>query len=174
MEDKIATIAAPVIADHGYELVCVKIVGENGSQNVRIMAEDPKTKRLGVDDCTKISKAVSAVLDVEDPIDGAYRLEVSSPGIDRPLVKESDFEDYTGYEAKLETNTPTETGQKKFKGRLKGIKNNMILIDTDQGEVEIPFGSLSKAKLVLTDELIKATKNLQKKNDKEFIEERGA
>ncbi|GJL84664.1 MAG: hypothetical protein DHS20C02_04390 [Micavibrio sp.] len=156
-ENRITEIAAPVIKDLGYELVCVKIVGDSGNQTVRIMAENAETKRLGIDDCTKISKALSAVFDVEDPISNAYNLEISSPGIDRPLVKEQDFEDYLGFEAKLETNMPTESGQKRFRGKLKGMKDSIVLIDTDDGEVEIPFGSLSKAKLVLTDELIKAT-----------------
>ncbi len=160
MEEKIADIVTPVIEDLGFDLVCVKIVGEDGAQNVQLMAEDPKTKRLGVDDCAKISRAVAVVLDVEDPISGKYRLEVSSPGIDRPLIRESDFEDYSGFEAKLETNMPIENGRKRFRGTLKGMKDSMVLIDTDQGEVEIPFGSLAKAKLVLTDELIKATANI--------------
>ncbi len=156
-ENRITEIVAPVIKDLGYGLVCVKIVGDSGNQTVRIMAENIETKRLGINDCTKISKAVSAILDVEDPISSAYNLEVSSPGIDRPLIKEQDFEEYSGFEAKLETMTPTETGQKRFRGKLKGMKDSMVLIDTDDGEIEIPFGSLSKAKLVLTDELIKAT-----------------
>lgn len=81
---------------------------------LQIMAEDPKTRNLGVDECADISRALSAVLDVEDPIKGAYRLEVSSPGIDRPLVKKGDFEDFEGFEAKIELHSPLETGQKDF------------------------------------------------------------
>lgn len=156
-ENRIMEIVRPVIEGLGYGLLCVNVVGDNGNQTVRIIAEDMKTKRLGIDDCTKISKAVSAVLDVEDPISSAYNLEISSPGIDRPLVREQDFSDYAGFEAKLETNTPNENGRKRFRGILKGLKDGQIVIDTDQGEFEIPFGTLSKAKLVLTDELIKAT-----------------
>ncbi len=157
LEQKITQIAAPVIADLGFELIWVRIVGEGNSQNVQIMAEDPITKRLGVDDCARLSKAVAAVLDVEDPISGAYRLELSSPGIDRLLVREKDFEDYSGFEAKLETAMPNENGQKRFRGVIKGIENSNVLLNTDTGDVEIPFGALSKAKLVLTDELIKRT-----------------
>ncbi|HBR67889.1 MAG TPA: ribosome maturation factor RimP [Rhodospirillaceae bacterium] len=156
-ENRITQIAAPVIKDMGFDLVCVKIVGEERGPTVRIMAEDPKTRTLGVDDCARISRAVSAVLDVEDPIGGAYNLEVSSPGIDRLLVREKDFEDYTGFVAKLETAAPNESGQKRFKGVLKGLKDGHITIDTEQGEFTIPLGALVKAKLVLTDELIKTT-----------------
>ena len=159
LENKISEIARPVIEDMGLDLVCVKVIGEGGSRSVQIMAEDPKTRRLGIDDCTKLSKAISMVMDVEDPIEGAYRLEVSSPGIDRPLVREQDFEDFAGFEAKIETDTPAENGQKRFRGQIKGLKDGIVLLDTDTGEVEIPFGSLNKAKLVLTDELINATAN---------------
>lgn len=157
MEQKIADIIRPVIEDLGYELVAVEM--KDGA--LQIMAEDPKTRNLGVDECAEISRALSAVLDVEDPIKGAYRLEVSSPGIDRPLVKKEDFEDFEGFEAKIELQIPLETGQKRFRGRLRGLnmEKNSVLIDTeDQGEVTLPLEAIRKAKLVLTDELIKAAK----------------
>ena len=158
LEQKIADIAAPVIEDLGFALHHVKVSGSLGAMIVQIMAEDKATKNLGVDDAAKISKALSATLDVEDPIDGAYRLEVSSPGIDRMLVNQSDYEDYKGFEAKIESLVPVlENGQKKFRGHLGGIKDEKILLTTDQGDVEIPLASVAKAKLVLTDELIKAT-----------------
>lgn len=161
LESKISKIAEPVVQDLGLSLVCVKVLSENGAQNVQIMAENPETRRLGIDDCTKLSKAIAAVMDVEDPINGAYRLEVSSPGIDRPLLKLEDFESYKGFEVKLETDTPIDvvTGQKRFRGRIKGTEGEVIKISTDQGPAEIPFGLIAKAKLVLTDELIKATAN---------------
>jgi ribosome maturation factor RimP len=159
LENRMTQIIEPVVADMGYDLVLVKIVGEGGSRNVQIMAENRTTKNLGIEDCTQISKAVSAVLDVEDPIEGAYRLEVSSPGIDRPLVRLEDFEKYTGFEAKLETSMPLENGQKRFKGVLKGLEGETILIDTDQGPTQVPFTALTKAKLLLTDALLKATAN---------------
>ncbi len=159
IEQKIFDLAVPVAQDLALEIVAVKMVGEGGSTNVQIMAEDPNTGRIKLDDCAKLSRALSAVLDVEDPISGAYRLEVSSPGIDRLLTRQKDFERYTGYEAKLETAMPTETGQKKFRGVIRGIDNNDITIDTDQGEFVIDFESLAKAKLVLTDDLIKKTAN---------------
>ncbi len=160
LERRLSEYAAPVIEDLGFELVCVKVIGADGSHTVQVMAEDPKTRRLGVDDAATISRALSAVFDVEDPINGAYRLEVSSPGIDRPLVKIEDFKDYEGFEAKIESDRPAENGQKKFRGRLKGLNGENILIETDQGPAEVAFASLVKAKLVLTDELIEKTANL--------------
>ena len=122
LEEKIAKLAAPVIEDLGFSLHMVKITGEGNAQNVQVMAEDLETKNLGVDDAAKISRALSAVFDVEDPINGAYRLEVSSPGIDRALVKESDFENFKGFEAKIETLTPNENGQKRWRGIINGIE----------------------------------------------------
>lgn len=158
LEQKIANLAQPVIEDLGFALHMVKITGEGSACNVQVMAEDAATQNLGVDDAAKISRALSAVFDVEDPINGAYRLEISSPGIDRALIKESDFEAYKGFEAKVETTVPAENGQKRWRGIIDGIENGKITITTaDQGEVEIPFSALAKAKLVLTDELIKAT-----------------
>ena len=84
----------------------------------------PKTKRLGVDDCAKLSRAIAATLDVEDPISGKYNLEVSSPGIDRPLINEQDFMNYSGFEAKIETDTPAENGQRRFRGVLQGMNDS--------------------------------------------------
>lgn len=160
LEKRLSEYAAPVIDDLGFTLVCVKVIGADGSQTIQVMAEDIKTKRLGVDDAASISRALSAVFDVEDPIKGAYRLEVSSPGIDRPLIRLEDFETYEGFEAKVESDIAAENGQKKFRGILRGLNGDNILIDTDQGEAEIPYASLTKAKLVMSDELIKKTANL--------------
>ena len=157
LEEKIAAIVTPVIEDLGFALHRVKITGEQRAALVQIMAEDPCTKNLLVDDAAKISRAISAVLDVEDPVDGPYRLEISSPGIDRMLLTQKDFEHYTGFEVKLEILTPAENGQKRFRGRIGGMKDNIILLDTDQGEVDIPYAALAHAKLVLTDELINRT-----------------
>lgn len=160
LERKISDIVAPVIEDLGFSLYCVKLTGQDGATIVQIMAEDPATGRLGVDDCAKISRAVSAIMEVEDPIKSAYRLEVSSPGIDRFLIQPEHFEKYKGFEAKLETDTPAENGQRKFRGVIKEMENNTVLIITDEGEVEIPLNTLAKAKLVMTDDLIIATANL--------------
>ena len=152
LEQKISGIIEPVITDLGFALVQVKM----GDGSLQIMAEDPKTKNLGVEDCKKISKGVSAIMDVEDPISGAYRLEVSSPGIDRPLMSVEDFALYDGFEAKIELKIPSETGQKRFRGFLAGIAGETITLRTDQGDVELDFSMIGKAKLVLNDELIKA------------------
>lgn len=158
MERKIFDIIEPIVLEMGLRLVYVSF-GSVGANVLQIVAEDPQTKRLGVDQCAALSRAISVHMDVEDPIDGAYRLEVSSPGIDRVLVSEADFDYYKGHDAKLEADVPLESGQKKFRGILKGIENGEIMIETDQGLAAIPFGMLKKAKLVLTDELIKATAN---------------
>lgn len=157
LETKIAEITNPVIADLGFAPFCVKVIGTDGAKTVQIMAEDPATKRLGVDDCAKISRAVSAVMDVEDPIKGAYRLEVSSPGIDRLLLTLGDYERYKGFEVKVETDTPAENGQRKFRGKVLDVKDGVVEIDTDQGIADISYEIIVKAKLVMTDELIKAT-----------------
>ena len=160
LEIKISDIVRPAIEDLGFNLYCVKMTGEEGTTILQIMAEDPKTGRLGVDDCAKISRAVSTLMEVEDPIKSTYRLEISSPGIDRILFKTEHFEKYKGFEAKLETDMPAENGQKRFRGVIKGVNDNKVLVQTDQGEIEIPLNSLTKAKLVLSDDLIKATANL--------------
>jgi len=159
LEKKLNDMSAPVIEDLGFALVQVKHLSDNGG-TVQVMAEDPATGRLGVDDAAKISRALSAVFDVEDPINGAYRLEVSSPGIDRPLTRLADFEKYKDFEVKLESDIPNENGQRKFRGFIVGVKGEMIQIKADQDNFEIPFGALTKAKLVLTDDLIKRTANL--------------
>ena len=159
LETRIAEMTNPVIEDLGFAPFAVRMTSDAGQQIVQIMAEDPKTRRLGVDDCAKISRAVSAIMDVEDPISGNYRLEVSSPGIDRLLVRIEDYEYYKGLEAKIESDTPAENGQRKFRGRIVGAKNNIVTLNTDQGEAEIPYPTIIKAKLVLTDELITLTAN---------------
>ena len=154
LEMKLKALIQPVIEDLGFDLFLVQITGGNsGSTTIQIMAEDTATKNLGIDDAAKISRAISAVLDVEDPIEGTYRLEVGSPGIDRLLINKDDFEHYEGFEVKLETNTPDENGQKRFRGRLNGIKDNIIYLSTDQGEAQIPYSSLAKAKLSYNDNI---------------------
>lgn len=152
LENKIAKLVRPVIEDKGYELVLVNMQGPD----LQIMAENPQTRKLGVDECALLSREISAILEVEDPIKGRYRLEVSSPGIDRPLVRLQDFADFSGFEAKIEISPPIE-GQKRFRGWLKGVEENEVLLETDHGPARLPFESIEKAKLVLTDELIRKT-----------------
>lgn len=157
LEEKITKIIDPVVTDQGLRLVAIKIIGSDGGQTVQIMAEDPDTKNLGIDACMSLSREISTLFDVEDPISGNYRLEVSSPGIDRPLVTLQDFADFKGYEAKVEVMPPI-AGQKKFRGRLKGLEGENIIIDTDLDEHSLPFDAIQKAKLVLTEELIQKSK----------------
>jgi len=153
LEQKIADIAAPVIEDLGYTLVMVEFKGGN----LQIMAENPETGNLSIDECTQISRALSPVMEVEDPIEGSYRLEVSSPGIDRPLVRPEDYSRHEGKEAKIELETPLE-GQKRFRGVLLGEENGTISLQTDTGKVDLPFEDVHKAKLVMTDALLNMSK----------------
>lgn len=155
---EIAAVVEPVLADLGFRLVRVKIQGDGRDRIVQLMAERPDGS-ITVDDCEAISKGISPVLDVADPISGAYRLEVSSPGIDRPLVRPSDFEDWAGHEAKIELKEPVD-GRKRFKGILEGFEDGEIRIKADTGEqgiqhLGLPVHLISDAKLVLTDELIR-------------------
>ncbi|MGR3320499.1 MAG: ribosome maturation factor RimP [Pseudooceanicola sp.] len=154
IDRRLAEIVTPVIEDMGFELVRVRLMG--GSKNTKtlqIMAERPGGG-IEVDECAQISTAVSAVLDVEDPVADPYNLEVSSPGIDRPLTRLKDFDTFEGYEARLETSQLID-GQKRFKGVLAGVEGDEVLINIEQGTVGLKFDWLADAKLVLTDELIK-------------------
>ncbi len=151
---KIEKIIAPTAASMGYEIVRIMLVGAvSHNPTLQIMAEKADGTML-VDDCEKLSHAVSVLLDVENAIEGAYCLEVSSPGIDRPLTRLKDFDLYKDNEARIELDAP-HNGQKKFKGILKGIEGEDIMLETDTGPVVLPFQDVAKAKLVLTDELIK-------------------
>ena len=152
IDRRMAEIITPVIEDMGYELVRVRLMGGKTS-TLQIMAEKPDGG-IEVNDCADISNAVSAVLDVEDPITDAYTLEVSSPGIDRPLTRLKDFEEFEGYEAKIETSDMID-GRKRFKGVLAGVEGDEVLINIAEGTVGLHFDWLADAKLVLTDELIK-------------------
>ncbi|MBB3986506.1 ribosome maturation factor RimP [Sagittula sp. NFXS13] len=152
MDKKIAEIIAPVIEDMGFELVRIRLQGGN-TPLLQIMAERPEGG-IEVDECAEISTAVSAILDVEDPISDQYTLEVGSPGIDRPLTRLKDFDTYEGYEAKIETHDLID-GQKRFRGILAGVEGSEVLVNVDAGTIGLQFDWLADAKLVLTDELIK-------------------
>lgn len=156
-EHKIIQIVQPAIEGLGYRLVML----EFQSGLLQILAEDPATGRLGIDDCTKINKVVSPLLEVEDPIPGAYTLEISSPGIDRPLITEEDFNNYQGFEAKVEIDMPAENGQKRYRGVVIGSKNGLVKLIVDNTEQTLELNNIKRARLVLTDELIKATKKKQ-------------
>ncbi len=155
IDRRLAEIITPVIEDMGFELVRIRLMSGK-TTTLQIMA-DKADGGIEVDDCAEISSAVSAVLDVEDPILDAYALEVSSPGIDRPLTRLKDFDMFEGYEAKLET-AELVGGRRRFKGMLAGVEGDEVLINIeDQGEeltIGLQFDWLSDAKLVLTDDLI--------------------
>ncbi len=149
---RLADIIGPVIEGMGYELVRVRFMGGK-SGTVQIMADRPEGG-IQIDDCAEISNAVSAALDVEDPIEDAYTLEVSSPGIDRPLTRLKDFGAFEGYEAKLETQELID-GRRRFRGVLAGTEGNEVLININEGTVGLKLDWLVDAKLVLSDRLIK-------------------
>jgi ribosome maturation factor RimP len=171
MDKRLAEIITPVIEDLGFELVRVRLMGGN-TATLQIMAERPDG-RIEVDDCAAISTAVSATLDVEDPIEDQYTLEVSSPGIDRPLTRLKDFDLWEGYVAKLET-TELIDGRKRFKGNLTGTENDEVLIEIEEGTIGLKFDWLADAKLVLTDDLIrdvlKARKDAGQVDETQFDE----
>lgn len=143
--EKITELIMPHLEDMGFEPVRIRFTGAGKYKTLQIMAE-PKdeTKSLSLDDCAEISTRVSALLDVEDFIKGAYQLEVSSPGVDRPLVKEKDFDRFKESLVEIKVKEAIE-GKRKFKGRLKGIKNGMILIETENETLEIPYTNMDDA-----------------------------
>jgi ribosome maturation factor RimP len=147
----------PEVKHLGYELVRVMMIGGTSDPTLQIMAERPDTRQLDLTDCEKISRKLSERLDLADPIEGSYRLEVSSPGIDRPLTRLRDFADWKGYEARLTLAEPHE-GRKQFNGELRGLEGDLVLIRTKNDESHaLPFSEIASAKLLLTDKLIKAT-----------------
>ena len=158
IDARIAAIIEPTIEGMGYQLVRVKLSGQNGF-TLQIMAELPDGT-MTVDDCEKLSMAISPVLDVEDPIDKAYHFEVSSPGIDRPMVRKSDFTRWSGHLVKCETSVTVE-GRKRFRGKIKSVSDDGFVIERDQpakdeaAEAAIPFSALAEARLILTDDLIR-------------------
>jgi ribosome maturation factor RimP len=155
---RVAAVIEPAIQDLGYRLVRVKVSAVNGC-TVQIMAERPDGT-MTVEDCETVSRAVSPVLDLEDPVERAYYLEVSSPGMDRPLVRPSDFARWAGHEAKLETSLPID-GRKRFRGLVRGVEGGDAVVelpDVPEGTdpmVRLPLNELREARLVLTDELVR-------------------
>ena len=138
----------------GFELVRVLL---HGSQRptLQVMAERADRSPMTVEQCAEISRAVSAILDVADPIAGAYRLEVTSPGLDRPLTRRADFDRFRGFEARVETELPIE-GRRRFRGRLLGVVDDQLRLQLEDGEQAIPYAEIKKAKLIVTDEMLAA------------------
>jgi len=156
IDRRMAEILVPVIENLGFEVVRIRVQGGK-TKTLQVMAERPEGG-IDVDECAQISNAISVLLDAEDPLEDPYALEVSSPGIDRPLTRLKDFETFEGYEAKVET-TDTIDNRRRFKGILAGVEGDEVLINLDEnGEtvtIGLHFDLLSDAKLVLTDDLIK-------------------
>jgi ribosome maturation factor RimP len=157
----IARLIEPAVKELGFDLVRVAMIGGTSDPTLQVMAERPDTRQLTIDDCSDLSRSLSDILDAleaegRDPIEGAYRLEVSSPGIDRPLTRPGDYADWTGHEARLKLHE-THQGAKQLSGIIEGIANDVVTIATPKGVREVPFESIASAKLLLTDKLINAT-----------------
>jgi ribosome maturation factor RimP len=173
---RVSAIAAPVLQQLGYRLVRIKISGESGC-TVQIMAERPDGTML-IDDCEAVSRALSPVLDIADPIERAYRLEISSPGIDRPLVRRSDFERYSGHLVKIEMAVAHE-GRKRFRGHLAGVEGDKVRIRRDDApagegaDVLLTMEDIGEARLVLTDELVAESMRRGKAAERELKRELG-
>jgi len=155
---EIAELVEPSLEDMGFRLVRVQLMGRDHAQTVQIMAERPDGT-ISIDDCETISRQLSPLLDAFDPIPGAYRLEISSPGIDRPLVRATDFEDWAGYEAKVDLRELLD-GRRRFRGVLEGFDNGEVRIEVELDQIGrhilgLPVGLIESARLVLTDELVR-------------------
>jgi ribosome maturation factor RimP len=176
VDARIAAIVDPVLRAIGYRLVRVRLTAQNGL-TLQIMAER-EDGTMTVEDCEAVSRAVSPALDVEDPIEKAYHLEVSSPGIDRPLVRKSDFATWTGHLVKLETSLLV-AGRKRFRGRIAEADAQTVLVERDQpaygeeAQVRVPYEAIAEARLVLTDDLIREALTKDKKARQEARKRRG-
>ena len=147
----------PEVNSLGFDLVRVQMIGGSSDPTLQVMAERADTRQLDLADCEKISRRLSEVLDLADPIEGSYRLEVSSPGIDRPLTRLKDYADWKGHDARITLIHPHD-GRKQFTGELRGTERELVLIRTRNDESHaLPFSEIASAKLLLTDKLIAAT-----------------
>ena len=163
MDKKLAELLNPILEDLGFEMVRVRL--SNGNPNTLQIMADRLDGQIGVDELAEINTSVGTILDVEDPIPENYTLEISSPGIDRPLTRKKDFDSFQGFEAKVET-TELIDGRRRFRGVLAGINNDEVLINLEEGTIGLKFTWLSEARLVLSDDLIK---KMLKKNTKTSI-----
>ncbi|MDE2514359.1 MAG: ribosome maturation factor RimP [Alphaproteobacteria bacterium] len=152
----IEALIVPSLEAMGYRIVRTVFTGGRGA-TLQVMAERADDTAMSVDDCSLVSQTVSALLDVADPIAESYQLEVSSPGIDRPLFRPEDYERFAGFEAKLELHQPLD-GRRRFRGRLLGLDGDAVKVNLGAEIVRLPFAGIARAKLVLTDELIAATR----------------
>jgi ribosome maturation factor RimP len=166
----IARLIEPTVKEMGLDLVRVAMIGGKSDPTLQIMAERPDTRQLTIEDCETLSRKLSDILDEADPIEEGYRLEVSSPGIDRPLTRRSDFADWAGHEARIKFAEPVDTA-KQVSGDIVGIEGDTIRIATPKGERTVDFNNIASAKLLLTDKLIHATAPLSSEGAEEFVTE---
>ena len=166
----IARLIEPAVKELGFDLVRVAMIGGTSDPTLQVMAERPDTRQLTIDDCADLSRKISDFLDEADPIEEGYRLEVSSPGIDRPLTRRSDFADWIGHEARIKFVEPID-GAKQVSGIIEGIDGETIRIATPKGERLVDFANIASAKLLLTDKLINATAPLNSEGAEEFVTE---
>ena len=160
LASRVETLIRPTVESMGFDIVRVLVLGRF-DRRVQVMAERQDGRPISVDDCATISRSVSALLDVEDPIEGHYTLEVSSPGIDRPLIKLRDFERYAGHHARVETTYAIE-GRRRFNGRLLGADGEHVRIEVDGQPVALAFASIERAKLLVTEDLLMASEGGRK------------
>lgn len=163
MDKKLAELLNPILEDLGFEMVRVRL--SNGNPSILQIMADRLDGQIGVDELAEINTSVGTILDVEDPIPENYTLEISSPGIDRPLTRKKDFDSFQGFEAKVET-TELIDGRRRFRGVLAGVNNDEVLINLEEGTIGLKFTWLSDARLVLSDDLIK---KMLRKNTKAGI-----
>jgi ribosome maturation factor RimP len=152
VEERVIALIEPTARELGFRIVRVRLSG-NRRKRLQVMAERLADGQMSVDDCGRLSRALSPVFDLEDPIQGEYDLEISSPGIDRPLMSLEDFQRFVGHEAKLETAAMID-GRRRWKGEIKAVEGDEIVLAAEGGEVRLKFAQLSEARLVLTDKLI--------------------
>lgn len=161
---EIEAMLEPTLESMGFRIVRVQLAGNKREKTLQIMAERSDGSGIDVDACAEVSRTAEAILDVEDPIDTAYTLEVSSPGIDRPLTRLDDFDTWAGFDARVELEAPR-NGRRRYKGPLLGTREGWVHIRADGAEHALPFEEIFKAKLVLTDELIEATRTREAGSD---------
>jgi ribosome maturation factor RimP len=167
----LTALIEPEVKAEGFALVRVMMIGGKDDPTLQVMAERPETGQLTLQDCERLSRRLSDVLDSADPIEDAYRLEVSSPGIDRPLTRAHDYEDWKGHEARISL-AEKRDGRREYKGTLQGLDGEEILIDVPNlGETRLPLSAVHSAKLLLTDRLIAATAPLSAEGAEDIEEE---
>jgi ribosome maturation factor RimP len=159
--EKITSIIEPSLSALGYHIVLIKLSDGARRKTLTVMAERTDDKMMGFDDCTEISRTISALMDVDDPIAGAYDLEVCSPGLDRPLTSLADYVKYAGHEAKCECFVPID-GRKRFRGIIKGAAGNDVTFEMPEGEATLAFDNIRTAKLIVTDALIASAMKKEK------------